>query len=139
MPEAKAAVREPPVGVPDMEIREGRSLSVKELRGKAAAIGASSEDIDDARDSHDPQEALLALIQATEHAQAARLREHATVKELREHAAAVGVDGDAIEEARDGSDPRAALLLLIEHATAAGAVFGHVPAHDTVLPRSPSP
>ena len=37
-----------------------------------------------------------------------------TVRELRERAAAVGVDAQAIEEARDAHDPRAAMIALIE-------------------------
>jgi hypothetical protein len=39
-----------------------------------------------------------------------------TVKELREQAVAAGVDSDAIEEARDQDDPKAALLALIASA-----------------------
>ena len=39
-----------------------------------------------------------------------------TMKELRERAAVLRVDGDAIEDARDSHDPRAALQELIRAA-----------------------
>ena len=111
------------------------ALGARELREKAATIGASGADIDHARDADDPVKALQDLIDATEQ-QLARKKEEAAntaataaaaaaahqaalrsmgVKELRHRAAEVGLSDDAIEEARDSSDPKASLLALIEH------------------------
>ena len=47
-----------------------------------------------------------------------------TVRELRERAAAVGVDAQAIEEARDAHDPRAAMIALIESSRGNNTVQG---------------
>ena len=106
--------------------------TVKELREYAAAIGASANDIDDARDGKDPRAALQDLIRATEQQKAQKpAQEQAdrdqlqfkTAKELREHAAALGVSQHAIEEARDAHDPCAALITLI-HQQRSPAMYG---------------
>ena len=88
---------------------------MKELREKAAAMGVNPERIEDARDQHDPRAALISLIlNAQAPPVAAGGLGDLTVRELRERAAAVGADAQAIEEARDAHDPRAAMIALIE-------------------------
>jgi hypothetical protein len=91
------------------------NATMKELREKAAAMGVNPERIEDARDQHDPRAALISLIlNAQAPPVAAGGLGDLTVRELRERAAAVGVDAQAIEEARDAHDPRAAMIALIE-------------------------
>jgi hypothetical protein len=114
-------------------------LSLKELRARATAAGVAEASIFslmlaiqssivnrqlDARDTDDPKAALIALIvAATPVASRASVgptvaeREAALqackVPELRKKAAEAGCDDDAIEDARDMDDPKAALIALI--------------------------
>ena len=99
-------------------------MSVRDLRKKATEMGVDEDAIEDARDGMDPPGALIALIVEQ---QAKREPPNAiavvealeaelsamTVGELRKRAAEMGVDGDAIEDARDGSDPADEIRALI--------------------------
>jgi hypothetical protein len=103
-------------------------LSLKELRKKAAEAGCDDDAIENARDMDDPKAALIALIVAatpvasqasvgpTAAEQEAELQA-CKVPELRKKAAEAGCDDDAIEDARDMDDPKAALIALIVAAT----------------------
>ena len=80
----------------------------------------------EARDSDEPKEAIIALIvNASEAKAVAAARGAATLRaveaelqqlklpDLRKRAAAAGASADAIEDARDGDDPKTALIALI--------------------------
>jgi hypothetical protein len=98
-------------------------LTVRELRQRAADAGITAEVIEDARDNDDPKAALVALLVAHGRPQttsapfdAKALQAELTmlpVKELRQRATDAGIDTEAIEDARDNGDPKAALIALI--------------------------
>eukprot|EP01046_Picozoa_sp_COSAG06_P020789 COSAG06_NODE_1537_length_9151_cov_2.179187_3_plen_1388_part_00 len=104
--------------------------NVRELRAQAVAAGVPPDAIEEARDADDPKAALIALIVAatlvasqapmpvgsTAAEQEAELQA-CGVPELRKKAAKAGCDDDAIEEARNTDDPKAALIALIVAAT----------------------
>ena len=97
---------------------ELETLSVKDLRKRAADLGVSEDAIEGARDGDQPKEDLIALIVAKQSgggAAAALEAELAplTLKELRARAAAEGVSEDAIDDARDGDQPKDDLIALI--------------------------
>ena len=115
------------------------NLPVRDLRKRASEMGVDGDAIEEARDALDPPSALIALIveQAkrklkaeqeavqkvavqTEQAQLPTTIDDLTaeltnlpVRDLRKRASEMGVDGDAIEEARDALDPPSALIALI--------------------------
>ena len=68
-----------------MPAEELSGLTVKELRSRAEAAGVSEDAIEEARDSDEPKESLIALIVA-----AAEELSGLTVKELRSRAKAAG-------------------------------------------------
>ena len=97
-------------------------LKLPDLRKRAAAAGATEDDIEDARDSDNPKEALMELILAQQEKSAATTAEFEglTLKELRQRAIEAGVDADDIEDARDADEPKEAMIaLLIAKAAAA--------------------
>jgi hypothetical protein len=96
-----------------MSAEELSGLSVKDLRSRAAAAGVSEDAIEDARDGDDPKKDLIALILATQSNPLAEMLAALPMKDLRSRAAAAGVNEDAIEEARDGSQPKEDLIALI--------------------------
>ena len=80
----------------------------------------------EARDQDEPKQAVIALIVNAEHAKVdAAAREAATLRavkaelqqlkmpDLRKRAAAAGASAEAIEDARDGDDPKADMIELI--------------------------
>ena len=82
--------------------------------------------VQEARDQDEPEETIIALIVHANQAKVeAAAREAATqravkaelqqmnIPDLRERAAAAGASADAIEDARDGEDPKAELIALI--------------------------
>ena len=88
-----------------VQMTELETLSVKDLRKRAADLGVSEDAIEGARDGDQPKEDLIALIVAKQSgggAAAALEAELAplTLKELRARAAAEGVSEDAIDDAR---------------------------------------
>ena len=112
----------PPTGPPatGSSAAELETMTVGELRQKAAACGITNGAIEDARDSDDPRSELTALIikkqQMAAGAALDTLRAKLSkmnVKDLRMHAAALGVNDGAIEEARDADDPQTELVALI--------------------------
>eukprot|EP01046_Picozoa_sp_COSAG06_P038871 COSAG06_NODE_4529_length_4153_cov_1.937193_7_plen_280_part_00 len=111
----------PPTGPPatGSSAAELETMTVGELRQKAAACGITNGAIEDARDSDDPRSELTALIikkQAMDGAALETLKvklSKMNVKDLRMRAAALGVNDDAIEEARDADDPQTELVALI--------------------------
>jgi hypothetical protein len=110
-------------------------LSLRELRQRAVDAGVESDALEDARDGEDPKAEISALIVQKELAESDARRHAAagpsleeckaalraelsllSVRDLRKRAVAAGVDGDALEDARDGDDPRAEMSALIEEA-----------------------
>eukprot|EP01045_Picozoa_sp_COSAG04_P006490 COSAG04_NODE_320_length_16877_cov_26.485401_1_plen_4766_part_00 len=91
------------------------SAKPSELRKRAAAAGATEEEIDEADDVDDPKAALIALVLEREGARGDPMEALRSLKPsaLRKRAAAAGVSGDEIEEAEDAEDPKAALIALI--------------------------
>ena len=87
------------------------TMTVKELRGIAAAQGVSPDDIENARDGDNPRQDLIALIKSSS---AVANLDSMTVKELRGIAAEQGVSADDIENARDGDNPKQDLIALIK-------------------------
>jgi hypothetical protein len=87
------------------------TMTVKELRGIAAAQGVSPDDIENARDGDNPRQDLIALIKSSS---AVADLDSMTVKELRGIAAEQGVSADDIERARDGNNPKQDLIALIK-------------------------
>eukprot|EP01047_Picozoa_sp_COSAG01_P088983 COSAG01_NODE_21204_length_913_cov_1.009828_1_plen_224_part_01 len=108
---------------------ELRTLTVRALRERAAAEGVGAAQVEEARDGDDPQAELARLIAETVAAAAATFqanpgRPHDTdglrsglaglnVGALRRRARDDGVAPAAIEEARDGDDPKGELIDLI--------------------------
>lgn len=90
-------------------------LKLPDLRKRAAAAGATEDDIEDARDSDNPKEALMELILAQQEKSAATTAEFEglTLKELRQRAIEAGVDADDIEDARDADEPKEAMIALL--------------------------
>jgi hypothetical protein len=90
-------------------------MTAKELRLVATGKGVSDDAIEIARDAHDPRAELIALIQAHENTPDPAPIDYGsmTVGELREMASKAGIAHEAIEDARDGDDPRAELIALI--------------------------
>eukprot|EP01043_Picozoa_sp_COSAG02_P025347 COSAG02_NODE_1421_length_12690_cov_13.851561_3_plen_491_part_00 len=108
---------------------ELQACKLPELRTKATEAGCDEDAIEDARDANDPKAALIALIVAATPAappaavpavlagptpaeQEAELQA-CKLPELRKKATEAGCDEDAIEDARDANDPKAALIALI--------------------------
>jgi hypothetical protein len=96
------------------------ALTMPQLRERAAKAGCDQAAIEDARDGDDPKTELIELIlqqaksQAPLDANALRAELAALrVPELRGRAAAEGVSDTAIEDARDGDDPKTELIELI--------------------------
>ena len=87
------------------------TMTVKELRGIAAAQGVSPDDIENARDGDNPRQDLIALIKSSS---AVANLDSMTVKEIRGIAAEQGVSADDIERARDGDNPKQDLIALIK-------------------------
>ena len=87
------------------------TMTVKELRGIAAAQGVSPDDIENARDGDNPRQDLIALIKSSS---AVADLDSMTVKEIRGIAAEQGVSADDIERARDGDNPKQDLIALIK-------------------------
>lgn len=113
-----AASRDLPGTVPNAGQYDTKT--VKELRLIATEKGIDNDSIERARDSHNPQAELAALIQVHDNAPAPPYVPPAsidyssmTVKELRDMAAKQGVAHEAIEHARDGDDPKEELIALI--------------------------
>eukprot|EP01043_Picozoa_sp_COSAG02_P030494 COSAG02_NODE_1948_length_10297_cov_13.589429_2_plen_224_part_00 len=115
-PSAPGVVMEPMAAPADMPPAEDLSaMTVKQLRDRAASVGVSANQIEDARDSDDPKGELIKLI-VGQRAPAGPTRAELQVldvKGLRTKATAAGVPDDAIEDARDSDDPKAALINLI--------------------------
>ena len=92
-------------------------LSLKDLRERAAAAGVDDGAIEDARDGEQPKPDIIALIIVAKHdASTCKLEEELqtlSLKDLRERAAAAGVDDGAIEDARDGEQPKPDIIALI--------------------------
>jgi|EP01046_Picozoa_sp_COSAG06_P048682 hypothetical protein len=96
-------------------------LTVRELRERALADGCHANDIENARDGDDPKSELIVLIlrQAAKVPPGIDLNALRTqlmgmdVRALRNRAAVDGISNDMIEDARDGDDPKAALIDLI--------------------------
>ena len=109
------------------EMREQLSgMKQSELRRKAAMVGVEANAIDDAGDEDDPKTALITLILAVvgsgEPAAAAETKRQAELtaelaplklSQLRRRALTASIDADAIEEAGDADDPKAALIDLL--------------------------
>jgi hypothetical protein len=91
------------------------TMTIKELRLIAAQKGIADDAIEHARDADDPKAELLALMRAHDDAPTPAPIDfgNKTVRELREIASTAGVTHEAIEAARDGSDPRGELIALI--------------------------
>eukprot|EP01051_Picozoa_sp_SAG22_P012557 SAG22_NODE_1317_length_4765_cov_2.131590_1_plen_197_part_10 len=100
-------------------------LSVRDLRKRAIAAGVDGDALEDARDSENPKDEISCLIVAAElvddTASAAAEREAALhaelcllpIRELWKRAIAAGVDGDALEDARDSENPKGEISCLI--------------------------
>jgi hypothetical protein len=84
------------------------SMTLVDLRRRAADVGVPASQIEDARDGDDPKRELIALITA-----AAPPLSSLGVGELRRRAASAGVPAHQIEDARDSDDPKSALIALI--------------------------
>ena len=104
--------RDPPGAVPNTD--KYGEMSVKELRLMASSKGIDDDAIEHARDAHDPQAELVALIKDHDSRSPAPIDYSSmTVRELRQIASERGIAHDAIERARDGDDPKAELITLI--------------------------
>eukprot|EP01046_Picozoa_sp_COSAG06_P007873 COSAG06_NODE_392_length_16344_cov_4.086981_12_plen_1028_part_00 len=121
-------------GACDEEGSQLRQLGVGALQTRAAAQGVDAGPIEDALDAEDPKGALIALILgAGESASDAissssSLREELRglrLKQLRQRAAVEGLGEDAIDDALDGDDPKAALIdLLADRVASRGPAQG---------------
>eukprot|EP01047_Picozoa_sp_COSAG01_P091708 COSAG01_NODE_23251_length_822_cov_1.073306_1_plen_134_part_10 len=103
-------------------VAELRTLTVRALRERAAAEGVDAARVEEARDGGDPQVELARLIAehmitvAASQARFDGLRSELAdlnVGALRKRAHCDGVAPTAIEEARDGDDPKGDLIDLI--------------------------
>ena len=122
--------------------KELGELSTKELRARCQDEGVEDDEIEEARDSDSPQEALAGILlrrhrrilQAEDEVQE-ELEElemelgSMSNKDLRARALEEGIDEDAVEDARDADRPKEALVgLLMEKAKeAAEAKRGRLP------------
>eukprot|EP01051_Picozoa_sp_SAG22_P004563 SAG22_NODE_247_length_13918_cov_7.885375_7_plen_1317_part_00 len=101
-------------------------LSLRELRKRAIAAGVDADDLEDARDGDDPKAEVSGLIierevDAAVMGLSADQRKDAllaelsmlSLRDLRKRAVAAGVDGDDLEDARDGDDPKGEISALI--------------------------
>ena len=99
-------------------------LRLKELRSRAKAEGAEPQQLDDAADAEDPKTAVIELLlalradaaglggesdDATLRAELSGLR----LKELRQRARERGIGAEALEEAADSEEPKAAVVELL--------------------------
>ena len=119
-------------------------LSVKNLRERATTAGVDVDALEEARDAHDPVQAIIELILASTTTASpapdpAVLRTQLegrlssfTTKKLREFASAEGIDAGAIDEARDSREPPAALSALILALPDTAGVISRLPA--TTMP-----
>ncbi len=90
------------------------AMTLKGLRSAAVGMGLDDEAIEEARDADDPKAALIALLNAHDlPTQPAVDYSIMNSKDLRASAAHLGIEHEAIEEARDADDPKAALIALI--------------------------
>ena len=123
-PSARSNARPPPANAR----AELEGLQLSELRRRAKSAGASEKLLDDAGDSDQPRERLIALVmeirgepqmapaQAGEADPANELREELRrlrPSQLRKHALAAGVVEARLDSADDEEDPRAATIELI--------------------------
>ena len=98
--------------------RELGSLKLKELRQRAKQAGMSAEQLEQAMDSDDPEEMVIAFL-LEQHATTAQLRSEQadlaglSLKELRKRAKAVGITAEQLETAMDGDEPEDAVIELI--------------------------
>ena len=100
------------------------TLPVSRLRIRAAAFGATEEEIDDAYDSDTPRQdyvRLLLGLPVQDGAAQARALAALTVSELRGRSAACGATEGEIDDAYDGEDPKQAFIQLILSRTAEDA------------------
>lgn len=96
--------------------------SVRELRQSAVQLGVNADDIEKARDSDTPKDALIELLQRhnasndqdPEAQGADELLRTKSLKELRLSAVSLGIAADKIETARDSDTPKDALIELIK-------------------------
>eukprot|EP01046_Picozoa_sp_COSAG06_P036378 COSAG06_NODE_4005_length_4669_cov_393.186652_4_plen_219_part_01 len=120
-------------------------LRLRQLTERAVAAGVTEEQVDEAEDADDHRSALVDLVLARElppqREQASGDKEAVAIgsapehgphsmrvqlqslrlKQLRHRAGAEGLDDDAIEDALDGDNPKAALIdLLVEREAARG-------------------
>jgi hypothetical protein len=125
--------------------KELESMSTKDLRARCKDEGVEDDEIEEARDTDNPQQALGAILlhrnrrilQAEDDAQeelAGLEKELGDMsnKDLRARALNEGIDEDAVEEARDADRPKEALVgLLMEKAkTEAAAKGGRLPKYS---------
>eukprot|EP01043_Picozoa_sp_COSAG02_P087866 COSAG02_NODE_25072_length_669_cov_1.628070_1_plen_165_part_01 len=132
-----------------------RGLGLKELCRRAKAAGMSASELDEAMGSDEPEELFIDfVVQArvqtdkTDAANAALEAELSALRlrELRRRAKTAGVADDALEEATDADDPKAAVIsLLLEAASVSEDKphFGSAPAASnapvSVSVRAPAP
>ncbi len=84
---------------------------IKLIQAQAIAAGKAAED--KAEDKAAAEQAAAAERAAAERAALEAELQQLTVKQLRLRAKAEGVDGDALEDARDGDTPKASIIELI--------------------------
>eukprot|EP01043_Picozoa_sp_COSAG02_P069910 COSAG02_NODE_12180_length_1583_cov_736.616577_1_plen_216_part_10 len=106
-----------------------RSLGLKELRRRAKVAGMSASELEEAMDSDEPEEMFIDFVvqvrvqaDKTDAACTSLEVELGTLRlsELRKRAKAAGVAEDALEEATDADDPKAAVISLLLETASAG-------------------
>eukprot|EP01052_Picozoa_sp_SAG31_P018719 SAG31_NODE_1338_length_8731_cov_14.189643_1_plen_1748_part_10 len=102
--------------------QELEGLRLKELRRRAREAGVDADELDEAIDADDPKAAVIALLMAYDDASASEADSDAALrqefeslrsKDLRKRAREAGVDDDALEDATDADDPKAAVIQLL--------------------------
>jgi hypothetical protein len=107
------------------------NMKISQLRKQAIAVGVETESVDEAQDSDDPRESLMALIISAKSAElrgakaGAQTADMAAVEalwselagmkmsQLRKQAKAANVENEKVEEAMDSDDPRESMVALI--------------------------
>eukprot|EP01045_Picozoa_sp_COSAG04_P014482 COSAG04_NODE_1088_length_8335_cov_16.006071_2_plen_1430_part_00 len=126
------------------QLRELQALRPVALSKRAKAEGVDEELVEEALDSADPKSALIDLILRFSDDEPPGKEEHdpelrsseleaMRLKALQARAAAEGIDEDAVDDALEGDNPKAALVaLLLEHAAKRASSSGGEDAMLTV-------